>query len=497
VILAASTLVAGCHREEARRERATATASAQPTTTGRSAASGSLTFRAPGAEPLAPPPLARPPAAPALPALPPLTGHPKPAAPPPRGDDVHGCGQVWSGTEWVSVACIDPANHPSRARIAQPVVPFSLLRAPIEHLPAVVDHRADGTEGPVRKQRGPECTAFAFTAAADHALARWTGTAGNLSVMQVWARYVRFNEKGAADENAGQLLADESAWPYDPTEANGWIRCPANADPKKVCGKPVDQAKLAALERRAVAEVTQIEVLSTADLDVLRAKLAAGQDATVAVRLPSFATAGDPGAKYVIGVRPDKPPTAPKMGHEVLLSGYAMLPQGTYYLVHNSFGPSWGDGGFAWIHEETLKTHWNDSRIYVVDAQPLQIARRKRRAQGGLTAPCPAGELPDSISGLCARRCPDRSPRHNDVCAVAGQCRAGQVNLTGECLMAAPSAASGTDPGTRVRWSCGPGGCAYWLPQGQAGCTRAECSVSCPAPDFRLATGPKGIVCVE
>ena len=381
--------------------------------------------------------------------------------------------------------------------MAKVVVPYASLKGPVEQLPAVVDHRADGTEGPVRWQHGPECTAFAFTSALDHAVSRWTGTPGNFSVMQVWARYTRFNERAAADQNVGQFLAREADWPYDAVEANSWIPCPANADPKKVCGKPVDQARLASLDQRPYAELTQIEALSTSDLDVLRVKIAGGQDATIAVSLPSFATAGKPGARYVPGTTPGGATNRPKMGHEVLLSGYAMMPHGTYYLVHNSFGPGWGDGGYAWIHEETLKSCWNDSRIYIVDVEPVQVAKLKQKAHASLGASCPEGQLPDSISGLCARRCPDGSPRHNDVCAVAGQCLKGQVNLTGECMMAAPAGASGTDPGTRVRWSCGPGGCAYWLPQGQAGCSMKECSASCPAPVFRLANGPKGIVCVE
>ena len=498
LVLAAPLLLSACHgcnraRTHAKGGRGTG---ATPSTAS-PAAPATIAFRAPGAQPTPPPALTRRPPAPDLPDLPALDKYPQQPALPPRGEDVRGCGHVWSGAEWVPVTCIDPGVYRPPSRMAKVVVPYSALRAPTEHLPRVVDHRLEGTEGPVRQQRGPECTAFAFTAALDHALARWTGTPGNFSVMQVWARYVRFNEKAAADENVGHLVANEADWPYDAAEANAWLKCPPNADPRHPCGKPVDRAKLAALEQHPAAEITQIEALSTGDLDVLRVKLAAGQDATVAIKLSSFATAGKPGAQYVLGAPPNGPAHRPKMGHEVLLAGYAMLPHGTYYLVHNSFGTRWGDGGFAWIHEETLKAHWNDARIYVTDVEPVQVTRRRQRVRGQLTAPCPEGQLPDSISGTCAPRCPDGSPRHNDVCAVPGQCPAGLVNLTGECVLGAPRSASGTDPASRVRWACGLGGCTYWLPQGQAGCTRQECSVSCPAPDFRLASGSRGLVCIE
>src|SRR5208283_5803748 len=104
-----------------------------------------------------------------------------------------------------------------------------------------------------------------------------------------------------------------------------------------------------------------------------------------------------------------------------------------------------------------------------------------------------AGMVPDSISGLCAGICPDGSPRHNDVCAVPnGECPKGSVNVTGACLLAAPTY-SGVDPRTRVSFQCGPAGCSYGIPANVLGCRAAECAVSCPAPAFRLATSPNGL----
>jgi Papain family cysteine protease len=459
----------------------------------------SLVINAPTPEPLPPPALRKPPSKPALPNLPAIASYPK-AGLPPKGADISECGQVWSGSEWVPVACIDASAHGHTALAAKVVVSYAQMKAPIEHLPTVVDHRADGTEGPVRKQTGPECTAFALTAAFDHAYARWTGTPGAFSVMQVWARYDRLNERSAVDDNVGDYLSNEVDWPYSGPEANSWIACPKDPSklkPNAVCGKPVDQSKLAGLEKHRVAEITQIEAVPTTELDVVREKLAAGQDVTVAVRLPSFALAGEAGSKYIVGVPPSGATTQPKIGHEILLAGYAMLPVGTYYLVHNSWGANWGDGGYAWIHEDVLKKYWNSNLIMVADLQPIEVEQLRERAHGGLVAVCPSGELVDSISGQCAKACADGSPRHNDVCAVGGQCPDGTVNLTGECLMAAPAHSTGTDATTHVRWSCGAGGCAYWVPEGFGDCKGGECAVSCPAPDFRLATTQKGVVCVE
>jgi Papain family cysteine protease len=458
-----------------------------------------LVINKPTPEPMAPPPLAKQLAIPSLPNLPHPTKYPKPPAVPKGPDVVEECGQAWTGTDWVETECLDPEAHKKEARAAQVVIPYDKMKTPIESLPKMVDHRADGTEGPIRKQGGPQCTAFAFTAALDHAYARWTGQPGNFSVMQVWARYHKKNETRAADNNVGDTLANETDWPYDSKIANSWMSCPKDPSKKKAdqeCGKPADGEKLKSLEKNAVAEITQIEVIPAGQFEVLREKLAAGQDVAMAIHLQSFATAGDPGAKYMVGMKKD-PDAKFKGGHQILLAGYADTPNGYYYLVHNSWGPKWGDAGYAWIHEELIKAYWFDKIMVIPDLQPMQVAERRARAHGKLIVSCEKDKLPDSISGECAGKCPDGSPRHNNVCADDKQlCPGGTVNLTGECVLAAPKS-SGTDEKSHVKWECGPGGCSYEIPRDKLDCKEKECAVSCPAPTFRLATMQKGLACVE
>jgi C1A family cysteine protease len=456
---------------------------------------GKIVINQPGPTPREPPALRKSPSIPALPNLPAPSKYPKMAAPA-KGSDTDECGQVWSGTEWVSVECIDADRHGHEARAAKVVIPYDKMKAPTEHLPKMVDHRADGTEGPVRKQGGPQCTAFAFTSALDHAYARWTGSPGAFSVMQVWARYHLLQEHAAADSNIGDSLSNDSEWPYNAAEANSWLRCSKTHKEERACGKPVDEEKLKALNAHPLAEITQIEVIPTSELEVLREKLAAGQDVTVAIKLPSFSTAGEAGAKYIVGVPPGSPAAKPKGGHQILLAGYAMTPNGNYYLVHNSWGTKWADEGFAWLHEDLLKTYWIDKMMVIPDVEPLRVAHHRDRAHGALTSACSDEKIPDSISGLCAGKCPDGSPRHNDVCGKASECPAGFINLTGECVLAAPKTA-GVDTANKVKWSCGAGGCTYLVPKEKLGCKEGECGVSCPAPDFRLAETQKGLVCVE
>jgi hypothetical protein len=449
---------------------------------------GKLVINKPTPEPMAPPALRRPSRTPALPNFPERSKYPK-AAEIPKGGDTEGCGEVWSGTEHVPVECVDPSLHDKHPRAAKVVVPYEKMKEPMEKLPKMVDHHFDGTEGPVRKQGGPQCTAFAFTTALDHAYAKWTGKPAELSVMQIWARYHRLEEKAAVDENVGDFVANESDWPYDAKVANSWDKCHKKGGE---CGKPADEARLKELDKHKVAEITKVEIIPATKLEILREKLAGGADVTIGLRLPSFALAGEPGAKYIVGSQKG----AAKIGHETVLAGYAMTPHGTYYLIHNSWGNKWGDEGYAWIHEDLLKEYWLDSRIVIPDVQPMEVAELRHHAHNGLMAKCEKDKAPDSISGMCAGKCPDGSPRHNNICAdeKKKECPEGQINLSGECVLSAPKE-SGTEG--KVRWECAPGGCTYEMPKGEAECKEEECQVSCPAPDFRLATTKRGLACVE
>jgi hypothetical protein len=450
-----------------------------------------ITINPPTPEPMEPPALRHAPKIPTLPNLPARNKYPKPAEPP-KGGDAEGCGQVWSGNEYVPVECVDPDHYSKHHRAAKVVVPYDKMKQPQDKLPKMVDHRFDGTEGVVRKQGGPQCTAFSFTSALDHAYARWAGNPGEFAVMQVWARYRQLEEKAATDSNVGDFIAPETDWPYDAKLANSWLKC-GRGGGKGNCGKPVDEEKMKELDKKdKAAEITKIEVISATQFEVVREKLAAGQDVVIGLKLPNFTVAGEPGAKYIVGAQKG----SPKEGHETLLAGYAQTPNGTYYLVHNSWGKSWGDEGYAWLHEELIKAFWLDNRMVIPDVEPVEIAELRRKAHGAVMPRCEKEMAPDSISGQCAKKCPDGSPRHNNVCAdeKKKECPAGHINLTGACILSAPKS-SGTEG--KVKWECGPGGCVYEVPKGELECKANECQVSCPAPDFRLATTKNHLVCVD
>lgn len=435
---------------------------------------------------------------PALPDLPSLSAHEEPAAAPlDAGLADHPCRAVWTGSDTAPLTCARALMFGSGAGAgAVPLVPRRLLSRNPAFLPAVVDHRVDGTEGPVRNQGdAPACTAFATATAVDHALARWGGANPSVSVMQIWSRYRSPRVETSLISNVGQPLGSELLWPFRASEAVTWVPCDEfPKPPREGCGKPVDDARARAVAAAATGEFTEVEYLgTTADPMLMEMKISAGQDIIVALELPSaFVPKGRPGSRYIPHYTKSAGPGA---GHAIVVAGYVRFPHGTYFLLHNSWGPSWGDAGYAWIHEATVRL-WT-REVVAVDAEPLQrdSASRPRRKRAETT--CAGNLVPDSIRGTCSAACPDHSPRHDGVCPVAGQCPGGMVNLTGVCVLAAP-VASGRDAETGISWTCGPGGCSYELPRtSDPACTGASCRASCPAPDHFLAKMGDELVCIE
>ena len=151
---------------------------------------------------------------------------------------------------------------------------------------------------------------------------------------------------------------------------------------------------------------------------------------------PTFKAVGKPGAMYVPNYE------GGKGAQSVLVAGYATFPHGTYFLVKNSAGEKWGDGGYAWIHEATVKA--NLAHAFVVDARPTDASKLKRKPHVEPKAGCPQGQFPDTATGACEGICPDKSPRYQNVCPKDGQCPKGMVNLTA-------SASSRRRPPARTR----------------------------------------------
>ncbi len=435
------------------------------------------------------------PVVPILPDLPPLDAHEAPSIAPAAPADTWACRSVWTGEMQTPLSCsksslVDGVTDSG----AEALVGDDILGNPIAILPGVVDHRADGTEGAVRNQATtPACTAFAIAGAMDHAIARWTGKPGKVSVMHIWSRYHEPEERTSIRSNIGLELGSEDDWSFTNPEANAMLPCPAQGPmPKAGCNNLPNPLHLKKVETNPQATFSEVELLRDASVSLLKSKIAAGQDVIVTMTVPSaFVAKGKPGARYV----PHYTSASEDSGHAMLLAGYVTFPHGTYFLIHNSWGTTWGDGGYAWIHEATV-TKWTREAV-VIDADPKfrDAASRPRRNRGETT--CANDFVPDSIRGSCAPLCPDGSPRHDGVCAIAGQCPLSYVNLTGTCVLAAPTAV-GSDTLSGISWKCGPGGCTYLLPRtADPSCTGNVCKASCPAPDYRIAKQGSQLTCVD
>ena len=444
---------------------------------------------------LAPPPLrgVSQSAAP-LPALPELTRHEVAAAAPVEPLDFSvdngSCRRISTGAGVTQQVCRgSPLSGSVDNAGATALIAYAQLSATQASLPAVVDHRLENMESPVRNQGAvPACTAFTIASAIDHSIALWTGTPSQVSTMQVWSRYHEPEEHDSILQNLGRDVGPESRWPFAVPEANSWLPCTPGKKPGAAgCGNPINPARLAFASDGPVATFRRIERVDATRAQALKLKLAAGQDIVIAMTVPeSFTPKGKAGSKYIPHYT-----TAPKdSGHAMLLAGYVTFAHGSYFLLHNSWGTDWGDGGYAWAHEATI-TRWTKDAA-VIDAEPSMLPANHR---GELS--CAPGLVPDSLRPNCAPPCRDGSPRHAGVCATAGQCPASYVNLTGTCVLAAPSR-SGVDPATAIAYACGPGGCAYTLPRTVSpSCPGNTCMTSCPAPNFRVAKAGGLVTCVE
>jgi len=405
--------------------------------------------------------------------------------------DTYPCGSVWTGEEEIPLECDAPMDDSHYGTPAVALIPYSLLRAPHGALPTTVDHRTDGFEGRTLKQgRAGACTAFALASNVNHAMGLWTGTPGDVSVMQMWARYHHAQGQSAILANLGRTVTADAEWPYDASRAMAWMKCRGNG---ASCLSDDERRKLAEADKKGVVILEQVERLPMDDIlmDVIQAKLSAGRDIGVAGRLPkSFHPLGEAGSKYI----PDFKQLG-RGGHAFSIVGYTRVEDERYFLAKNSWGERWGDNGYAWIHEQSLRKMIHAAYVVVVD--PVAgVGLRRHRRQKAWVAACAGHEAPDSVDGACKPTCPDGGPRHSGYCGTAEDCTKGFVNVAGECVIAAPKA-SGTEPKTGIAFHCSPSGCLYTLPHGVAGCTEGKCQKSCPAPDYRLGQGKGGLLCLE
>jgi hypothetical protein len=401
--------------------------------------------------------------------------------------DVDGhCGEIEVGGEKVFLDCMtdDYGTVAGAAKSVMGAEDVAGIRSK-RKLPEVVDHRKDGTEGPVMSQgRTSACTSFSLVAAADHAAARFLGHPGDLSPMHAWARYHSPRMSLADSDNVGKGLTDLTNLAFDPKLANAWQH-----------GKRVEPGLIRKADSQALVDITNITRLDSGDMREIKSALAAGQDIWFSIKaahgLQKTKKEAD-GESMVSHFDYRSMPTSQRSAHALVLAGYEVTPKGTFFLIHNSWGPKWGTDGYAWIWEKTLRANISDA--YVLQVHPTALAHAKRPSHAHKFSVCRAGLVPDAATTQCVPACGDHGPRVNGVCPTAGQCPDGEVNLYGKCELSAPILDKTMSNG--VKMTCGLSGCVYAVPNGTASCTQAKgCEVSCAAPRFMLESGSRGLAC--
>lgn len=191
-----------------------------------------------------------------------------------------------------------------------------------------------GRLGPARDQ-GPRPTCLAFAASDLHAAVRpgWTMLSCEAAFHHAQRRAGRPPSVGAglgfmldALREDGQPAEDH--WPYVPTPpANDvWPTPPSGGD-----------------------WFTREGEARSGDWDVILAALRAGRPALLLLRLS--ASFYRPDARGVVRPAPGEQGD-PALGHAVLAVGCGQVEDAPAVLIRNSWGPSWGLAGHAWLTDD-------------------------------------------------------------------------------------------------------------------------------------------------
>lgn len=289
-----------------------------------------------------------------------------------------------------------------------------------DNFPNSVDHRADNLEGPIKNQGGVgSCTGHSLSSALDNAAIR----AGNLkpndrdrmtSPMHVWSRYGLPQMGAAADTNIAQPVSVYTTWPQNDKEAcmlfqgkGSYATECAEAYGVKANGWREDKNLMAKYDKsqaEGIYKISSIEKLQTEppNMEEVLGILASGADIWAAFLIDGRMWRN---SAMTNAVMPDW--GEPQSGHAVVISGYRDTPKGKQFLIHNSWGTSWGDGGYAWLSEKMLvKNLYYAYKVKITNGVPKEDLTDDD---------CAPDELVDLTTGLCAIMCDDDS-RPNNGC---------------------------------------------------------------------------------
>ncbi|MFO0616331.1 MAG: C1 family peptidase [Polyangiaceae bacterium] len=281
-------------------------------------------------------------------------------------------------------------------------------------LPAYVDHRASGLEGPVKNQQNVgACGAFSVTTAMENALRKQ----GRQDVLSALHYYVKYGTVAGTGEN-GDAITTDAVWPYDPVKAcllspdEGGDTCDQDFGVVRGGGRgdPRLRAEQANADSRGLVRLDRAWSIDPRDVDAIAAILAAGDDvdATFAFDRDAWSYRGIQSGVFSHYQGPKD------YGHGVVLAGYRWVNGERQFLIHNSWGADWAESGYAWMAESDVRA--NLCSAYKIDLAEAGTPRRPEETAhycpGGLppignqciplpqaSTACPPGTI--GLPGLC------------------------------------------------------------------------------------------------
>lgn len=283
--------------------------------------------------------------------------------------------------------------------------------------PDMVDHRLNGTEGPIKDQGDVgACTAFGLSSVMDNSLRRANQNL-TTSPEHIWAHYGIPTMEDAASANLNKGITTHDALPYSGRDA-----CELMRDTTDDCGqsynvRPNSAQSDASLQQRLrnadaanghrVIAFEELEV-SPPNIDEIVATLASGADLWAAFNVDGSAWINSRMKNYVI---PDW--SAPDGGHAVAIAGYRKVNGSYQFLIHNSWGVSWGDNGYAWVSQAMVQTWLHLAYKVRTDVDP---GSPSSPVAPNTDEDCPGDQILDAVTNRCVGVCPDQSRPANGQC---------------------------------------------------------------------------------
>ena len=233
---------------------------------------------------------------------------------------------------------------------------------------AFVDLRAQNLDGPVMHQgQTGVCYAFAITDVLDNSLRR-QGRGDVLSPLH----FVASGGFGTIFTASKEPLDAEASWPYDARKAcrfeRGRDACESayglvtdswRSDPQLVAER----------ERARTIGVAGFRPATTITRDPMNGManaLSMGRSVYLVLGIDSTAW----GYSNVRGGMLGDYAVADRGDHAVAVVGFRWANGQRQFLLHNSWGTDWGERGFVWMTESSLKRHFTSA--YLLDAVPAQ-----------------------------------------------------------------------------------------------------------------------------